>query len=143
MISGNNQDFSLTKEEFFQMFSPIKSEYLSLISKKNKIDQTKFKLSKKSKNILIELIKCLIIKESNYYKIKCQLSQNNLEYVWKEMNKYIKYAESLSKKGLNLFFEDNGYFFGQKQIDIIFSIFDKDKKGLISDNDFFEEMCWQ
>ena len=140
---NNNQDSSLTRDEFFQIFSPKKSEYSSLIAKKDTIDKTKSKLSKKTKNILIELIKCLIIKESNYYKIKQQLEQNSLEYIWKEMKKYIKYAESLSKKDLNLFFEEYGYFFGQKQIDIIFSIFDKEKKGLITDNDFFEEMYWQ
>ena len=140
---NNNLDSSLTRDEFFQIFIPKKSEYSSLIAKKNKIDKTKSKLSKKSKNILTELIKCLIIKESNYYKIKQQLAQNSLEYIWKEMNKCIKYAESLSKKELNLFFEEYGYFFGQNQIDIIFSIFDKDKKGLITDNDFFEEMYWQ
>ena len=123
------------------MITPKKSEYISITSKKNKIDKTKSKLSTKSKNILIEMIKCLIIKESNYYKIRCQLGQNNLEYIWKEIYKYIDYGDSIGKKELNEFLEEYGYFLGEKQIEIIFSIFDKDKKGFIIDNDFFEEMC--
>ena len=139
--SKNNEDCSLSKNEFIQMITPKKSEYISITSKKNKIDKTKSKLSTKSKNILIEMIKCLIIKESNYYKIRCQLGQNNLEYIWTEIYKYIDYGDSIGKKELNEFLEEYGYFLGEKQIEIIFSIFDKDKKGFIIDNDFFEEMC--
>ena len=139
--SKNNEDCSLSKNEFIQMITPKKNEYISITSKKNKIDKTKSKLSTKSKNILIEMIKCLIIKESNYYKIRCQLGQKNLEYIWKEIYKYIDYGDSIGKKELNEFLEEDGYFLGEKQIEIIFSIFDKDKKGFIIDNDFFEEMC--
>ena len=140
---NNNPDTALTRNEFMLMLYPKKSQYLSLISKKNKIDKTKSKLSKKSKNILIELIKCLIIKESKYYKIRCQLEQNSVEYIWKEIYKYSTYGESINKFQFNQFLEEYGYFFGQKQLDIIFSIFDKDKKDLIKDIDFFEEMCYE
>ena len=57
------------------------------------------------------------------------------------MHKYSKYDISIGKKELNQFLEEYGYILGEKQIEIIFNIFDKDKKGLITDNDFFEEMC--
>ena len=139
--SKNIQDFSLRQDEFMNMLIPKKNDYISSTSNKNKSDKTKSKLSKKSKNILIELIKCLIIKESDYYKIRCQLEQNDLEFIWQEIHKYSKDDISIGKKELNRFLEEYGYILGEKQIEIIFNIFDKDKKGLITDNDFFEEMC--
>ena len=139
--SKNIQDFSLMQDEFMNMLIPKKNDYISSTSNKNKSDKTKSKLSKKSKNILIELIKCLIIKESDYYKIRCQLEQNDLEFIWQEIHKYSKDDISIGKKELNRFLEEYGYILGEKQIEIIFNIFDKDKKGLITDNDFFEEMC--
>ena len=140
----NNKDFSLTKDEFMQIFIPKKSDYESINSYKNKAEnknKTNSKLSNKSKNILIEFIKCLIIKESNYYKIRCQLDQNNLEFIWIEMHKNSTIGSNIGKIELNQFLEEYGYILGEKQLDIIFNIFDKDNKGLISDNDFFEEMC--
>ena len=139
--SKNIQDFSLMQDEFMNMLIPKKNDYISSTPNKNKGDKTKSKLSKKSKNILIELIKCLIIKESDYYKIRCQLEQNDLEFIWQEIHKYSKDDISIGKKELNRFLEEYGYILGEKQIEIIFNIFDKDKKGLITDNDFFEEMC--
>ena len=139
--SKNIQDFSLRQDEFMNMLIPKKNDYISSTSNKNKSHKTKSKLSKKSKNILIELIKCLIIKESDYYKIRCQLEQNDLEFIWQEIHKYSKDDISIGKKELNQFLEEYGYILGEKQIEIIFNIFDKDKKGLITDNDFFEEMC--
>ena len=139
--SKNIQDFSLMQNEFMNMLIPKKNDYISSTPNKNKGDKTKSKLSKKSKNILIELIKCLILKESDYYKIRCQLEQNDLEFIWQEIHKYSKDDISIGKKELNRFLEEYGYILGEKQIEIIFNIFDKDKKGLITDNDFFEEMC--
>ena len=139
--SKNIQDFSLRQDEFMNMLIPKKNDYISSTPNKNKSDKTKSKLSKKSKNILIELIKCLILKESDYYKIRCQLEQNDLEFIWQEIHKYSKDDISIGKKELNRFLEEYGYILGEKQIEIIFNIFDKDKKGLITDNDFFEEMC--
>jgi len=127
-----------------QIFIPKKSDSQSINSYKNKAEnknKTNSKLSNKSKNILIEFIKCLIIKESNYYKIRCQLDQNNLEFIWIEMHKNSTIRSNIGKIELNQFLEEYGYILGEKQLDIIFNIFDKDNKGLISDNDFFEEMC--
>ena len=142
--SKGKKDFSLTQEEFMKIFIPKKSDYESINSYKNKaekINKTKSKLSNKSKNILIEFIKCLIIKESNYYKIRCQLDQNNLEFIWREIHKNSTIGANIGKLDLNQFLEEYGYILGEKQLEIIFNIFDKDKKGLITDNDFFEEMC--
>ena len=142
--SKGKKDFSLTQEEFMKIFIPKKSDYESINSYKNKaekINKTKSKLSNKSKNILIEFIKCLIIKESNYYKIRCQLDQNNLEFIWREIHKNSTIGANIGKLDLNQFLEEYGYILGEKQLEIIFNIFDKDNKGLINDNDFFEEMC--
>ena len=139
--SKNNQDFSLNQNEFFQMLIPKKRNLFSIPSNKNNNNKAKSKLSNKSKNILVELIKCLIIKESNYYKTRFQLEQKGLELIWKEMYKFSNYEQSIGKSELNKFFVEYGYIFGKKQLEIIFNFFDKDNKGLINDNDFFEEMC--
>ena len=138
-----NKDFSLNKEEFMQIFIPKKNVFLPTELKNNKIDKTSNKLSTKSKNILIELIKCLLLKESNYYKMRCQFEQKTLEFIWKEIHKYSEYEDGIGINELNKFFVEHGYIFGQKQSEIIFNFFDKDKKGLITDIDFFEEMYCQ
>jgi len=121
------------------MMSPSKSEYSNIINNKNRMDKTNTKLSIKSKNILIELIKCLIQKETDYYKIKKKLNDECLEFVWKEILKYSK-KEKISKKQLKKFLEEYGYILDDKQINNIFFIFDKSNKGAIKHNDFFEEM---
>ena len=134
-------NYSLNQNEFIQMLTPNFSIQSNNISQNLK---PKSRLSKKSKNILCELIKCLIIKESNYYKIRCHFEINNLEFIWKEINKFSEKEKSdnINKKEFNLFLEEYGYYFGEKNLEIIFSIFDKEKKKYFNDNDFFEEMCY-
>ena len=139
-LNNNMKDkFALNVYDFIYMMSPSKTEYSIIINNKNRLDKTNIKLSIKSKNILIELIKCLIQKESNYYKIKKKLNDECLEVVWKEILKYSK-KEKINKKQLKKFLEEYGYILEDKQIKNIFFIFDKSNKGVINHNDFFEEM---
>jgi len=139
-LNNNKKDkFALNVYDFIYMMSPSKSEYSNIINNKNRMDKTNTKLSIKSKNILIELIKCLIQKETDYYKIKKKLNDECLEFVWKEILKYSK-KEKISKKQLKKFLEEYGYILDDKQINNIFFIFDKSNKGAIKHNDFFEEM---
>jgi Ca2+-binding EF-hand superfamily protein len=131
----------LNIEEFITMMTPRKSEYINIIDKKNKIDKTNLKLSVKSKKILNELIKCLLQKESDYYKIRNKFDCNCLELLWKEITKYSKNGDRINKKQMNKFLEKYGYVMQEKQIDNIFFIFDKEQKGKIKNNDFRKEMC--
>ena len=139
-LNKNKKDkFALNAYDFIYMMSPSKSEYSNIINNKNRIDKTNTKLSIKSKNILVELIKCLIQKETDYYKIKKKLKYECLEVIWKEILKYSK-KEKINKKQMKKFLEEYGYILDEKQINNIFFIFDKSNKGVIKHNDFFEEM---
>ena len=131
----------LNLEEFITMMTPKKTEYINIIDKKNKLDKTNLKLSVKSKKILNELIKCLLQKESDYYKVRNKFDSNCLELLWKEITKYSKNGDRINKKQMNKFLEKYGYVMQEKQIDNIFFIFDKEQKGKIKNNDFIKEMC--
>ena len=131
----------LNLEEFITMMTPKKTEYINIIDKKNKLDKTNLKLSVKSKKILNELIKCLLQKESDYYKVRNKFDSNCLELLWKEITKYSKNGDRINKKQMNKFLEKYGYVMQEKQIDNIFFIFDKEQKGKIKNNDFRKEMC--
>ena len=124
------------------MMIPKKLEYANIINKQNKTDKTDIKLSIKSKKILTQLIKILIQKETNYYKVKRKIRKNSLEIIWKEISKYSKNKGKIDKNEMNKFLEEYGYFLGKNQIDNIFLIFDRDQKGNINDNDFLEEMSY-
>ena len=142
-LNTNNKDnLSLNQKEFILMITPEKNEYIILVIKKNRIDKSDIKLSVKSKNILIELIKCLIKKETDYYKIKRKLNEKLLTNIWKEIKKYSSKNNEINKKEMNKCLEEFGYFLGNKQIEHIFFIFDREQKGVINANDFFEEMCY-
>ena len=139
-LNNDKKDkFDLNIYDFIYMMSPSKCEYSNIINNKNRIDKTNIKLSIKSKNILIELIKCLLQKETDYYKIKRKLNDGCLEFIWKEILKYSK-KEKINKKQFKMFLEEYGYILYDKQINNIFLIFDKSNKGVIKHNDFFEEM---
>ena len=124
------------------MMTPIKNEFKNMINKKKLNDKLRIKLSKKSKNILRELIKSLILKETNYYKIKSKLKEKSIEKIWKEISKYSKNEEKINQKEMNKFLEKYGYFLGNSQLEKIFFIFDKEKKGNINYDNFFEEMFY-
>ena len=121
------------------MMSPTESEYSNIINDKNRMDKANIKLSITSKNILIQLIKCLIQKETDYYKIKNQLNEESIEDLWIEILRYSK-KNKIFKKQMKKLLKEYGYILDDKQINNIFFIFDKSKKGVIKFKDFFEEM---
>ena len=139
---NENDNFYLDFEDFVHMLLPKKAEYINIVKRENTVDKTNIKLTKKSKNILTQLIKLLIQKETSYYKIKNKLNKSSLENIWKEITKFSNYKEKIDKKEMNKFLEEYGYFLNEKKIENIFSIFDKEKKGIINDNDFLEEMSY-
>ena len=141
-ISTTNKKNSLNLnfDEFLHMMIPEKMEYRDIVNRKNSIDTTNIKLSKKTKNIITQLIKLIIQKESIYYKIKNKLNEDSIEGVWNEMVKFSYNNKKVNKNTMNKFLVEYDCFLSEKQIDKIFIIFDKVKKGFICDNDFFEEM---
>ena len=141
-LINKQQNITLNLNEFFEMMTPIKNEFKNMINKKKLNDKLRIKLSKKSKNILRELIKSLILKETNYYKIKSKLKEKSIEKIWKEISKYSKNEEKINQKEMNKFLEKYGYFLGNSQLEKIFFIFDKEKKGNINYDNFFEEMFY-
>ena len=143
ILAFNKDDnIILNLEDFYQMLIPEKIEYINIVERKNTIDKTNIRLTKKSKNILTQLIKLLIQKETSYYKIKNKLNKPSLENIWKEIAKFSNHEGKIYKKEMKKFFEEYDYFLNKNQIDIIFSMFDKEKKGVINDNDFLEEMSY-
>ena len=143
ILAFNKDDnIILNLEDFYQMLIPEKVEYINIVERKNTIDKTNIRLTKKSKNILTQLIKLLIQKETSYYKIKNKLNKASLENIWKEIAKFSNHGGKIYKKEMKKFFEEYDYFLNKNQIDIIFSMFDKEKKGVINDNDFLEEMSY-
>ena len=139
--SNNNKKdkLDLNVYEFINMISPNESEYSNIINDKNRMDKTNIKLSMTSKNILKELIKCLIQKETDYYKMKNKLNEECIEDLWIEILRYSK-KNKISKKQMKNLLKEYGYILDDKQINNIFFIFDKSKKGIIKFKDFFEEM---
>ena len=140
IINNKQINNTLNLNEFLEMMNPEKHEFKSMINKKNGNDNIKTKLSMRSKTILRELIKSLIQKETNYYKIKSKINEQSLENIWKELIQYSKNKEKISKKYMNKFLEKYGCFLGNAQIGNIFLIFDKEKKGFINYKNFIEEM---
>lgn len=139
-----NKEFKnyLAYNEFFKMISPTKKEYINLINKRNHIDKSNIKLSIKSKTILVELIKNLIQKETDYYKIKSKFDYSCIEQIWKEIAKYSKKKKEIDKNSLDTFLKEYGYFFYDIQFDYIFFIFDKEKNKKISYDNFIGEIFY-
>jgi Ca2+-binding EF-hand superfamily protein len=143
ILAFNKDDnIILNLEDFYQMLFPEKVEYINIVERKNTIDKTNIRLTKKSKNILTQLIKLLIQKETSYYKIKNKLNKASLENIWKEIAKFSNHEGKIYKKEMEKFLEEYSYFLNENQIDIIFSMFDKEKKQVISVNGFLEEMSY-
>ena len=136
----SQENLTLNSDEFLKMMSPKKIEYINLVNTKNTLDTTNMKLSVKSKKILNELIKCLLQKESDYYKIRSKFDKDSLKLLWKEITKNAKNQDKINKKQLHSFLEKYGYFMEEKQMSNIFFIFDKEQKFIIKDSNFFEEM---
>ena len=73
-----NKDEKLDLKEFLNMISPIKKEYLSILFGDKRIQKPfRSELSDKSKKIIENLTKAIILNETNYYEIKEKMRINN------------------------------------------------------------------
>ena len=137
-----NKDEKLDLKEFLNMISPIKKEYLSILFGDKRIQKPfRSELSDKSKKIIENLTKDIILNETNYYEIKEKMRMNNFnkKEVWNILMQFSKNKNYLNKKNFDRFLKAHSYYLTSYEIDIIFNKFDFDKDNHLSMNDFNHE----
>ena len=137
-----NKDEKLDLKEFLNMISPIKKEYLSILFGDKRIQKPfRSELGDKSKKIIENLTKAIILNETNYYEIKEKMRMNNFnkKEVWNILMQFSKNKNYLNKKNFDRFLKAHSYYLTSYEIDIIFNKFDFDKDNHLSMNDFNHE----
>jgi Ca2+-binding EF-hand superfamily protein len=137
-----NKDEKLDLKEFLNMISPIKKEYLSILFGDKRIQKPfRSELSDKSKKIIENLTKAIILNETNYYEIKEKMRMNNFnkKEVWNILMQFSKNKNYLNKKNFDRFLKAHSYYLTSYENDIIFNKFDFDKDNHLSMNDFNHE----
>ena len=137
-----NKDEKLDLKEFLNMISPIKKEYLSILFGDKRIQKPfRTELSEKSKKIIENLTKTIILNETNYYEIKEKMRINNFNKneVWNTLIQFSKNKNYLNKKNFDRFLKAHSYYLTSYEIEIIFNKFDFDKDSHLSLNDFIHE----
>ena len=137
-----NKDEKLDLKEFLNMICPIKKEYLSILFGDKRIQKPfKTELSEKSKKIIENLTKSIILNETNYYEIREKMKINNFDKneVWNILLQFAKNKNYLNKKNFDKFLKSHSYYLTSYEIDIIFNKFDFDKDAHINLDDFKHE----
>ena len=137
-----NKDEKLDLKEFLNMISPIKKEYLSILFGDKRIQKPfRSELSDKSKKIIENLTKTIILNETNYYEIKEKMKINNFnkKEVWNILMQFSKNKNYLNRKNFDRFLKAHSYYLTSYEIDIIFNKFDFDKDSHLNMNDFNHE----
>ena len=104
-----NKDEKLNLKEFLNMISPIKKEYLGILFGDKKIQKPfHSELSDKSKKIIVNLMKTIILNESNYYEIREKMKSENfsINEVWKILIKFSNNDNCLSVKDFGKFLKN-------------------------------------
>ena len=137
-----NKDEKLNLKEFLNMISPIKKEYLGILFGDKKIQKPfHSELSDKSKKIIINLMKTIILNESNYYEIREKMKLENfcINEVWNILSKFSNNDKCLNVKDFGNFLKSYSYNLTSYEIEVIFNKFDFDKDELINYDDFNHE----
>ena len=137
-----NKDEKLDLKEFLNMICPIKKEYLSILFGDKRIQKPfKTELSEKSKKIIENLTKSIILNETNYYEIREKMKNNNFDKneIWNILLQFAKNKNYLNKKNFDKFLKSHSYYLTSYEIDIIFNKFDFDKDAHINLDDFKHE----
>ena len=137
-----NKDEKLNLKEFLNMISPIKKEYVSVLFGDKRIQKPfKTELSEKSKKIIENLTKAIILNETNYYEIREKMRINNFNKneVWNILMQYSKNKNYLNRKNFDKFLKAHSYYLTSYEIDIIFNKFDFDKDAHFNFDDFKHE----
>ena len=137
-----NKDEKLNLREFLNMICPIKKEYLGILFGDKKIKKPfHSELSEKSKKIIVNLMKTIILNESNYYEIKEKMKNSdfNTSDLWHTLMEFSKSKNSLDHHEFGRFLKSNSYHLTSYEIEVIFNKFDFDKDDFISFDDFNHE----
>ena len=137
-----NKDEKLDLKEFLNMICPIKKEYLSILFGDKRIQKPfKTELSEKSKKIIENLTKSIILNETNYYEIREKMKINNFDKneVWNILLQFAKNKNYLNKKNFDKFLKSHSYYLTSYEIDIIFNKFYFDKDAHFNFDDFKHE----
>ena len=137
-----NKDEKLDLKEFLNMISPIKKEYVSVLFGDKRIQKPfKTELSEKSKKIIENLTKAIILNETNYYEIREKMRINNFNKneVWNILMQFSKNKNYLNRKNFDKFLKAHSYYLTSYEIDIIFNKFDFDKDAHFNFDDFKHE----
>ena len=137
-----NKDEKLDLKEFLNMISPIKKEYLGILFGDKKIQKPfHSELSDKSKKILVNLMKTIILNETNYYEIREKMKNENfsMNHIWNNLLEFSGDKNNLTIKEFGKFLKNNSYNLTSYEIEVIFNKFDFDKNELISFDDFNHE----
>ena len=137
-----NKDEKLDLKEFLNMISPIKKEYVSILFGDKRIQKPfKTELSEKTKKIIENLTKAIILNETNYYEIREKMRINNFNKneVWNILMQFSKNKNYLNRKNFDKFLKAHSYYLTSYEIDIIFNKFDFDKDAHFNLDDFKHE----
>ena len=140
-----NKDEKLDLKEFLNMISPIKKEYLGILFGDKKVQKSfHSELSEKSKKIIINLVKSIILNESNYYEIREKMKSENFSMrdTWNIMIEFSKNKNYLNLGEFGKFLKAYSLNLTQYEIEIIFNKFDFDKDELINFEDFSHEFIF-
>ena len=137
-----NKDEKLDLKEFLNMICPIKKEYLSILFGDKRIQKPfRTELSEKSKKIIENLTKTILLNETNYYEIreKMRIHNFNKNEVWNILLQFSKNKNYLNKKNFDRFLKAHSYYLTSYEIDILFNKFDFDRDAHINLTDFQHE----
>ena len=137
-----NKDEKLDLKEFLNMICPIKKEYLSILFGDKRIQKPfRTELSEKSKKIIENLTKTILLNETNYYEIreKMRIHNFNGNEVWNILLQFSKNKNYLNKKNFDRFLKAHSYYLTSYEIDILFNKFDFDRDAHINLTDFQHE----
>ena len=140
-----NKDEKLDLKEFLNMISPIKKEYLGILFGDKKVQKSfHSELSEKSKKIIINLVKSIILNESNYYEIREKMKSENFSMrdTWNIIIEFSKNKNYLNLGEFGKFLKAYSLNLTQYEIEIIFNKFDFDKDELINFEDFSHEFIF-
>ena len=139
-----NKNNKLNNVEFFNMINPVKEEYKDIFFSKNNKNKMDMKLSIKSKNIIINLIKVIIENESIYYEMRKKMRKAGC--IWEGLkNLFKEYSKNgndgaINKDGFGCFLNDIGFVISNYQNEILFSFFDKSKDGIIKYKEIVDDL---
>ena len=137
-----NKDEKLDLKEFLNMISPMKKEYLGILFGDKKVQKPfHSELSDKSKKLIVNLMKTIILNETNYYEIreKMKLENFSINDTWNNLIYFSKNKNTLNLNEFGNFLKSNSFNLTQYEISIIFNKFDFDKDELINFEDFNHE----